>query len=74
MNDTYFDGKPTGYEFTMPGIALSGLVREAYSTELGMWRVTHTDPHGHDYIGVSITRPRAYLNMIAARLGEASNL
>lgn len=70
MNEDYFMGRKEGYEFTMAGVALSGPTVDTYSTQDHLWHVVH-ESGGRTYEGVGESRVKAYLNLIAVRMGEA---
>lgn len=70
MNEDYFMGRKEGFEFTMPGVGLSGPTVDTYSTQDQLWHVT-TESGGQTYEGTGETRVKAYLNLIAVRMGEA---
>lgn len=63
----YFDGNPTGFQFTMPSYALSGPTAERYDTATRRWIVEHTSG-GETWRGVGADRVSAYLGLIAVRL------
>ena len=63
----YFDGNPTGFQFVIPGYALSGEVTEHYDTAMRRWVVEHTSG-SETWRGVGKDRVAAYLDMIAVRL------
>jgi hypothetical protein len=62
----YFDGNPSGFQFTMPGYALSGPTEERYDTVSHRWVVTHTSGN-ETWVGVGQDRVAAYLDLIAVR-------
>jgi hypothetical protein len=70
MNEDYFFRRTKGFEFTMPGVALSGPVTEDYSKEDHLWHVVH-ESGGQTYEGIGDSQVKAYLNLIAVRMGEA---
>jgi hypothetical protein len=64
----WFDGPP-GFSFVMPGVALSGLTTEGYSTGDHLWHITHVSD-GREYSGRGESRVLAYLDLIANRMDE----
>jgi hypothetical protein len=64
----YFDGLETGFEFTMPSVALSGPTIVRYSTYDHLWHVTYVTGD-REYEGTGEDQILAYLDLIAIRMG-----
>lgn len=63
----YFDGDPTGFQFTIPGYALSGPTVERFDTVTRQWMVTYTSGPA-TWHGRGDDRVAAYLDLVACRV------